>query len=120
MKSKHLRFTEGFRIAFANTRGEAAELVISRGDHEGGPDNAHRGADQWMLVLDGVGTAIVGGKRRALKKGSLLLIEKGEKHEIRNTGRRQLTSFVVYTPPAYKKSGARLPRGKPRSEGGKS
>jgi mannose-6-phosphate isomerase-like protein (cupin superfamily) len=113
MRSKHLRFTEGFRIAFANPRGQGAELVIPPGDKEGGPDNAHRGADQWMLVLDGVGTAIVGGKRRALKKGTLLLIEKGEKHEIRNTGRRQLKSFVVYTPPAYKPSGARLPSGKP-------
>ena len=113
MKSKHLRFTEGFRIAFANTRGEAAELVIPRGDHEGAPDNAHRGADQWMLVLEGEGVAIVEGRRRALKSGSLLLIEKGERHEIRNTGRRALRTFVMYTPPAYKKSGARLPRGKP-------
>jgi len=113
MRSKHLRFTEGFRIAFANPRGQAAEFVIPPGDKEGGPDNAHRGADQWMLVLEGTGTAIVGGKRRPLKKGTLLLIEKGEKHEIRNTGRRQLKSFVVYTPPAYKPSGARLPSGKP-------
>jgi len=113
MRCKQLSFTEVFRIAFANPRGQGAELVIPPGDSEGGPDNAHRGADQWMLVLDGTGTAIVGGKRRALKKGTLLLIEKGEKHEIRNTGRRQLRSFVVYTPPAYKKTGARLPRGKP-------
>lgn len=113
MRSKSLRFTKGFRIAFANARAEAAEFVIPPGDSEGGPRNAHRGADQWMLVLDGRGTAIVNGKRRALRAGSLLLIEKGERHEIRNTGRALLKSFVVYTPPAYKKSGARLSRGKP-------
>jgi mannose-6-phosphate isomerase-like protein (cupin superfamily) len=113
MRSKHLRFTKGFRIAFANARGEAAELVIPPGDHEGGPDNAHRGADQWMLVLDGSGVAIVEGRRRALKSGTLVLIGKGERHEIRNTGRRALRTFVMYTPPAYAKSGARLPRGKP-------
>jgi mannose-6-phosphate isomerase-like protein (cupin superfamily) len=113
MRSKRLRFGKGFRVAFANRRGEAAELVIAPGDSEGGPGNAHRGADQWMLVVDGSGTAIVDGRRRALGKGTLLLIEKGEKHEIRNTGRRPLKSFVVYTPPAYTRSGARLPRGKP-------
>jgi mannose-6-phosphate isomerase-like protein (cupin superfamily) len=113
MRTKRLKFTKGFRIAFSNARGEAAELVIPPGDSEGGPENAHRGADQWMLVLDGEGVAIVDGKRRALKSGSLLLIEKGEKHEIRNLGRRQLQAFVMYTPPAYKKSGARLARGKP-------
>ena len=113
MRTKRLRFTEGFRIAFANPRGEAAELVIPRGDSEGGPDNAHKGADQWMLILDGEGAAIVEGRRRVLRAGTLVLIEKGERHEIRNTGRRNLRAFVLYTPPAYRKSGARLPRGKP-------
>jgi mannose-6-phosphate isomerase-like protein (cupin superfamily) len=114
MRTKQLRFTEGFRVAFANARGEAAEMVIAPGDAEGGPGNVHRGADQWMLVLDGEGVAIVEGRRAALKAGSLVLIEKGEEHEIRNTGKRQLRTFLVYTPPAYKKSGARLPAGKPR------
>jgi mannose-6-phosphate isomerase-like protein (cupin superfamily) len=113
MRTKSLKFSKGFRIAFSNARGEAAELVISAGDSEGGPDNAHRGADQWMLVVDGEGVAIVNGKRRPLRTGSLLLIQKGEKHEIRNSGRRLLRTFVMYTPPAYRKSGTRLPRGKP-------
>ena len=113
MRSKHLKFTKGFRIAFANARGQAAEMIIPPGDSEGGPDNAHRGADQWLLVLDGEGLALVDGKRRQLRPGQLILIEKGEKHEIRNTGRRQLKTFVMYTPPAYKQSGARLSRGKP-------
>jgi len=113
MKSKRLHFTKGFRIAFCNARGEAAEMVVPPGDAEGGPDNAHKGADQWMLVLDGEGLAIVEGRRRPLKAGSLLLIEKGERHEIRNVGRRELKTFLIYTPPAYRKSGARLPRGKP-------
>jgi len=113
VRTKSLKFSKGFRIAFSNTRGEAAELVIPPGDSEGGPENAHRGADQWMLVIDGEGVAVVNGKRRPLRVGSLVLIEKGEKHEIRNSGRRLLRTFVMYTPPAYKKSGARLPRGKP-------
>jgi mannose-6-phosphate isomerase-like protein (cupin superfamily) len=113
MRSKQLRFTKGFRVAFANRRGQAAELVIPAGDSEGGPDNAHHGADQWMFVLEGAGRAIVDGRHRPLSAGTLLLIEKGEKHEIRNVGRRKLKTIVFYTPPAYKRSGAPLPRGKP-------
>jgi mannose-6-phosphate isomerase-like protein (cupin superfamily) len=113
MRSKHLKFTKGFRIAFASTRAQAAEMIIAPGDSEGGPDNAHRGADQWLLVIDGEGLAIVEGKRRPLRKGHLLLIEKGERHEIRNVGRGQLRTFVMYTPAAYKPSGARLPRARP-------
>jgi len=53
MKSKTLTFKKGFRIAFRNPRGQAAEMTIAPGDSEGGPDNAHRGADQWLFVVDG-------------------------------------------------------------------
>jgi mannose-6-phosphate isomerase-like protein (cupin superfamily) len=40
------------------------------------------------------------------------LIERGVKHEIRNTGRTPLKTLNVYVPPAYKKSGDELPRGR--------
>ncbi|MBA8884388.1 cupin domain-containing protein [Dokdonella fugitiva] len=113
MQSRTLRFTRGFRLAIHNRRGQAAEMVIPRGDAEGGPDNAHRGADQWLFVLDGRGVAIVEGRRTRLKAGTLILIEKGERHEIRNTGTTHLRTLVFYTPPAYRTPDARLPRGKP-------
>ena len=113
MRSKTLGFTEGFRVAFANRRAEAAEMSIARGDSEGGPDNAHRGADQWLFVVAGIGVAIVDGRRRALKPGVLVLIENGERHEIRNTGRALLKTLVFYAPPAYTQRGTRLARAKP-------
>ena len=100
-------------MAFKNRRGQAAEMVIPRGDSEGGRGNAHKGADQWLFVLAGRGAAIVEGKRRVLRNGTLLLIEAGEHHEIKNVGTRDLRTLVFYTPPAYKPSGARLPRGRP-------
>ncbi len=113
MKSKTLKLTKGFRIAFANARAQAAEMVIPVGDSEGGPGNEHRAADQWLFVLDGKGVAVVGGRRVALRSGTLLLIEKGEEHEIRNTGRAHLRTLVLYAPPAYTQTGARLSRGRP-------
>jgi mannose-6-phosphate isomerase-like protein (cupin superfamily) len=114
MQRKHLRFGKGFRVAFANARAQAAEMVIAPGDAEGGPDNRHRGADQWLFVLSGSGTAKVGGRRVALREGTLLLIEKGERHEIRNTGEAPLRTLNVYVPPAYDADGEPLPRGRSR------
>jgi mannose-6-phosphate isomerase-like protein (cupin superfamily) len=113
MKTKTLRFSEGFRIALGTPRGQAAEMTIPPGDAEGGPDNAHRGADQWLFVLEGRGVAIVEGRRAPLKKGSLVLVGKGERHEIRNVGKTYLRTLVFYAPPAYRTSDARLPRGRP-------
>jgi len=47
-----------------------------------------------------------------LKAGSLVLIERGTTHEIRNTGRSPLKTLNVYVPPAYRSDGNELPRGR--------
>lgn len=112
MRRKQLRFGAGFRVAVGNRRSQAAEMVIEPGDCEGGADNNHRGSDQWLLVLSGVGVAIVEGKRQMLKAGTVVLIERGETHEIRNTGRSRLRTFSIYVPPAYTSGGDELPRGR--------
>lgn len=112
MKSKTLRFGKGFRVFPGNHRSEAAEMVIEPGDSEGDPENRHRGADQWLFVLDGQGIAIVDNRRYALKPNILILIERGETHEIRNNGRGLLRTLNFYVPPAYTKSGTMLPKGR--------
>ena len=117
MRSKTCKLHEGFRIAFDHGGIQAAEMVIAPGESEGGPDNVHSRSDQWLLVLDGSGLAIVEGKRRQLRRGSLLLIEHGERHEIRNTGRGLLVTINHYSPPAYAQNGTLKASGKPASTG---
>lgn len=114
MQTKRLRFGKGFRVVFGNSRGQAAEMTIAPGDAEGGVHNRHAGADQWLFVVSGAGTATVTGRRVKLKPGTLLLIEKGERHEIRNDGDELLRTLNVYVPPAYRSDGNELPAGKPR------
>ena len=87
-------------------------MVLAPGDGEGSGDNRHRGADQWVYVVSGTGRATVNRKRYALRAGALLLIERGDEHEIRNTGRGLLRTLNVYVPPAYTKGGDELPRGR--------
>lgn len=53
MKAKRLAFGSGFRVALSNKRAEAATMVILAGGKEGGPDNNHQGADQWLFVVPG-------------------------------------------------------------------
>ncbi len=110
MKVKTLKFGTGFKVLAGNRRAQAAQMVIAPDGSEGGPGNSHRGADQWLFVAAGVGVAKINGRRIALKKGSLLLIECGEEHEIRNTGRSPLKTLNIYLPPAYAKNGEPLRR----------
>ncbi|MFT3883298.1 MAG: cupin domain-containing protein [Gemmatales bacterium] len=111
MKRKHLRFGIGFRVVLSNKDGQAAEMTLAPGETEGGPDNNHRGASQWLFVQKGMGLAIVDKKRCPLRPGTLLLIEKGENHKITNTGLGLLKTLNIYVPPAYRPDGTALPRG---------
>src|SRR5687768_11312339 len=93
MQRKSLRFGKGFRVAFSVRRAQAAEMVLRPGESEGGADNRHRGADQWLYVVAGTGIAVVEGQRVPLKAGTLLVIERRERHEVRNTGRGLLKTL---------------------------
>ncbi len=101
MKRKKIRFSSEFQVLFGNKRAQAAEMVLNPGETEGGPNNRHDKSDQWMYVISGAGLAIVKGKRNSLESGVLLLIEKGETHEIRNSGQEPLRTLNFYVPPAY-------------------
>ncbi|MBV8077973.1 MAG: cupin domain-containing protein [Planctomycetaceae bacterium] len=112
MQHKHLQFGQGFRVVLGDERSQAAQMTLAPGDTEGGPDNRHRGADQWLYVVSGEGLALVGGERVELREGTLVLIQRGETHEIRNTGREPLRTLNVYLPPAYTDEGDELPAGR--------
>ena len=117
MKRKRLRFGNGFRVALGNARSQAAEMVLPPGDAEGNAHNRHRGADQWLFVESGRGVARVNKRRYKLEAGTLLLIERGDEHEIRNTGRAPVRTLNFYVPPAYRRDGDELPAGKPAEKG---
>jgi len=111
MKRKALRMRKGFRVVITSRRGQVAEMVLAPGDSEGDSSNRHKGADQWLYVLSGIGRATVNARQIRLKPGTIVLIEQRDRHEIKNTGRSPLKTLNFYTPPAYTSSGEELPRG---------
>src|SRR5436189_3426718 len=112
VKNKQLRLRSSFAVALGNNRSQAAEMVLPPGESEGGSDNRHRGEDQWLFVVSGSGQAIVNRHRYRLRAGALLLIERGDTHEIKNTGREKLVTLNFYVPPAYTSDGEELPAAK--------
>lgn len=112
MQHKHLQLGRGFRVVLGNEHAQAAQMTLGPGESEGGPDNRHRGADQWLYVVSGAGEAVVNGKRVELRAGTLLLIERGDRHGIHNTGAEPLRTVNVYVPPAYTDEGDELPAGR--------
>ena len=111
MQHHQLRFEKGFTVVAGNARSQAALMILAAGESAGGPDNRHQGADQWLYVIGGEGTAVVDGQPHPLRAGVLLLVERGEAHEIRNTGDGPLRTLDLYVPPAYTEAGDTLPAG---------
>lgn len=100
------RHRRGFAVLHATRTSQAAMMTLAPGEDSGEDgDNEHAWAEQWLYVVSGSGRARVGGRTIALRAGSLLLIEKREPHQIRNTGRRRLVTVNVYAPPAYRPDG---------------
>lgn len=94
-------FTGDFSVIPGNARSQAAVMVLPVGGSTGGPENRHGASDQWLYVAAGEGSATIDGQVHVLRPGTLLLIERGETHEIRNEGSEPLQTLSFYVPPAY-------------------
>ena len=108
MQHRHLQFGHGFRVMLGDEHSQAAEMTLAPGETEGG----HLGADQWLYVVSGTGLAVVNGEHAELREGTRVRIERGDRHEIRNTGETPLKTLNVYVPPAYTVEGEELPAGR--------
>jgi mannose-6-phosphate isomerase-like protein (cupin superfamily) len=92
----------------AHTREVQAAMMTLRpgGTSDEEPSNEHSGSEQWLFVIAGAGEAKIGKRsgqlrRIKLEEGLLLVIEKGELHQILNSGRGALRTINFYAPPAY-------------------
>jgi uncharacterized cupin superfamily protein len=101
MKGGQLSIRPGIRLSASNAKSQAAVMVLAVGGKEGGSHNLHKGADQWLYVVDGSGVAIINGHRARLKAGTIVLIEA-----------TLLKTVSAYVPPAYRDQENELPAGR--------
>jgi mannose-6-phosphate isomerase-like protein (cupin superfamily) len=95
-----------FRVLATADSSQAAMMVLKPGQATSDePENEHTNAEQWLFVISGTGKARVGRRTVPLAANSLLLVEKGERHRIENTGRRPMVTLNFYAPPAYSQGG---------------
>jgi oxalate decarboxylase/phosphoglucose isomerase-like protein (cupin superfamily) len=101
------KFHGQFDLLVATRGAQAAMMTLpSGGTSDDQPSNEHPRSEQWLFELAGSGRATIGKRkdalsRVALRKGDLLVIERRELHQIKNTGRKPLVTFNLYVPPAY-------------------
>ena len=101
MEHLEVKRRKGFHVMAGSPRSQAATMVLAPQSSTGGPENRHRGSDQWLYVISGSGRAVVEERPVQMDAGDLLLIESGEAHEIVNDGSEPMVTLNIYTPPAY-------------------
>src|SRR5690348_10981017 len=74
MKHVAVSYAKGFNVLIGDDHSQAATMVIEPGGKEGGADNRHHGADQWLYVESGSGEARINGHSYPISAGSLILI----------------------------------------------
>jgi len=65
------------------------------------PWETHKSVTQFFRVEGGRGIALVGGQKFMLKEGDSLIVPKGTRHKIIQTGRAPLRMYTIYTPPNH-------------------
>jgi mannose-6-phosphate isomerase-like protein (cupin superfamily) len=94
-----------FDVLASSPLSQAAIMVLKSGQASGELANEHPRSEQWVFVVSGSGAVITPERRVAIRKNSLVQINRREAHQVRNTGRRPLVTLNFYTPPAYTRRG---------------
>lgn len=64
-------------------------------------EEVHEDIDQILTFVSGVGEAQVGGAKRKVVAGDLVVVPAGTKHNFVNTGPNPLVLYTVYGPPEH-------------------
>ncbi len=90
-----------FEVLLTARNTQVATMRLDPGGASGESLNTHRGSDQVLLVLEGEVEAEIGGERRNLSPGDVVIVPAGTPHRFSNAGRAAALTFNVYGPPAY-------------------
>ena len=106
-----LNWKTDFDVLHTTRSAQIATMVLQPGEcSDESARNEHPKSEQWVYVVSGSGsvtTAKRGARTRTtkVKAGGVVLIEKAEHHQIRNTGKTPLRTINLYVPPAYDADG---------------
>ena len=82
--------------------GEHSQLVVMTIPPDGEiGEEVHEDTDQVLSFVSGVGEARVGGQKKKVQQGDLVVVPAGTKHNFVNTGPNPLVLYTVYGPPEH-------------------
>ena len=87
------------QVIYTGPHSQLVVMSIPPGEEIG--EEAHPKTDQLLVIVDGEGQAVLDGKRQPADEHNVIFVTAGTVHNIKNTGRKALKLFTVYSPPAH-------------------
>jgi mannose-6-phosphate isomerase-like protein (cupin superfamily) len=86
------------RVLFTGSYSQLVIMAVPAAEEIG--EEVHE-VDQILFAVEGEGEAILDGRRKAFEKGDVVAVPAGTRHNIRNTQKKPLKLFTVYSPPQH-------------------
>lgn len=91
--------TDFRRVVATGPHAQVVLMCLQQGDDIG--EEVHADTDQLFQVIKGKGEAVLDGAAQPLRKGALLLVPAGTRHNLRNNGDKRLRLVTIYAPPQH-------------------
>jgi len=86
------------RVLFTGTHSQLVVMALPPSEEIG--EEVHH-VDQILYAVEGEGDAFLDGRRKSFEKGDVVAVPAGTRHNIRNTDKKPLKLFTVYSPPQH-------------------
>ncbi len=87
------------RVLWTGTKTQLVVMTIPPGGEIG--EEVHEDIDQILTFVSGIGEARVGGAKKQVAQGDLVVVPAGTKHNFLSTGTNPLVLYTVYGPPEH-------------------
>jgi mannose-6-phosphate isomerase-like protein (cupin superfamily) len=87
------------KVFYTGEFGQLVLMSIPPGGEIG--ENEYRDADCFLFILEGEGEAVLKSKRRAARKGDVMVVSAGSRHNLKNSGHDVLKLVAIYTSPEF-------------------
>lgn len=84
-----------------NTTSQQQLVVMSIKGNDNIPAETHHNTTQFIRIVEGNGVAILNGISHILEPETIVIIPAGTHHEIKNTNRKSLKLYTIYSPPEH-------------------
>ena len=87
------------RVLYTGAHTQLVLMAVEPGEELG--EEVHEDTDQFFRVEAGTGEVVVDGDATPIEEDMAIIIPAGARHNVRNTGRKPLKLYTLYSPPEH-------------------